>query len=43
VISITTLHDLYNYDLDAALREIERVGRGRQISASRPTATNARR
>jgi protein-L-isoaspartate(D-aspartate) O-methyltransferase len=28
VISITTLHNLYNYDLDAALREIERVGRG---------------
>ncbi len=28
VISITTLHNLYIYDLDAALREIERVGRG---------------
>ncbi len=26
VISITTLHNLYCYDLDAALREIERVG-----------------
>jgi protein-L-isoaspartate(D-aspartate) O-methyltransferase len=28
VVSITTLHNLYNYDLDAALREMERVGRG---------------
>lgn len=28
VISINTLHNLYNYDLWAALREIERVGRG---------------
>jgi protein-L-isoaspartate(D-aspartate) O-methyltransferase len=28
VISINTLHNLYNYDLDAALREIERVSRG---------------
>jgi protein-L-isoaspartate(D-aspartate) O-methyltransferase len=28
VISINTLHNLYNYELDAALREIERVGRG---------------
>jgi len=28
VISITTLHNLYNYDLHAALKEIERVGRG---------------
>ena len=28
VISITTLHNLYNYDLHAALGEIERVGRG---------------
>lgn len=28
VISINTLHNLYCYDLDAALREIERVGRG---------------
>jgi ubiquinone/menaquinone biosynthesis C-methylase UbiE len=28
VVSITTLHNLYNYDLDAALREIERVSRG---------------
>ena len=28
VVSITTLHNLYNYDLHAALREIERVGRG---------------
>ncbi len=27
VISITTLHNLYNYDLDKALREIERVGK----------------
>jgi protein-L-isoaspartate(D-aspartate) O-methyltransferase len=27
VISINTLHNLYCYDLDAALREIERVGR----------------
>ena len=28
VVSITTLHNLYNYDLDSALREIERVSRG---------------
>ena len=28
VISINTLHNLYNYDLDASLREIERVSRG---------------
>ncbi len=27
VISITTLHNLHNYDLDPALREIERVGK----------------
>ncbi len=28
VVSITTLHNLYAYDLHKALREIERVGRG---------------
>ena len=28
VVSINTLHNLYNYDLYAALKEIERVGRG---------------
>jgi protein-L-isoaspartate(D-aspartate) O-methyltransferase len=28
VVSITTLHNLYNYDLFSSLREIERVGRG---------------
>jgi ubiquinone/menaquinone biosynthesis C-methylase UbiE len=28
VVSINTLHNLYNYDLFAALQEIERVGRG---------------
>lgn len=28
VISINTLHNLYAYDLDRALREIQRVGRG---------------
>jgi SAM-dependent methyltransferase len=28
VISINTLHNLYCFDLDSALREIERVGRG---------------
>ncbi len=27
VVSINTLHNLYNYDLDQALREMERVGR----------------
>ena len=27
VISINTLHNLYNYELDAALREMERVGK----------------
>jgi len=28
VVSVNTLHNLYCYDLDKALREIERVGRG---------------
>jgi len=28
VVSLGTLHNLYNYDLDAALREISRVARG---------------
>ena len=28
MVSINTLHNLYNYDLDAALREMERVSRG---------------
>jgi ubiquinone/menaquinone biosynthesis C-methylase UbiE len=28
VVSVITLHNLYNYELDAAVREIERVGRG---------------
>jgi protein-L-isoaspartate(D-aspartate) O-methyltransferase len=28
VVSITTLHNLYCHELDSALREIERVGRG---------------
>ncbi len=28
VYSITTLHNLHNFDLDAALREMERVGKG---------------
>ena len=28
VVSITTLHNLYNYELDQALKEIERVSRG---------------
>ena len=28
VVSVTTLHNLFNYELDAALREIERVSRG---------------
>jgi ubiquinone/menaquinone biosynthesis C-methylase UbiE len=28
VVSINTLHNLYNYELDSAFREIERVGRG---------------
>ena len=27
VVSINTLHNLYNYDLDQALKEIERVGK----------------
>jgi protein-L-isoaspartate(D-aspartate) O-methyltransferase len=30
VISITTLHNLYNYDLHQALREIERVGKNKK-------------
>ncbi len=28
VVSINTLHNLYNYDLDSALKEMERVSRG---------------
>ena len=28
VVSINTLHNLYNYDLNSAFREIERVGKG---------------
>ena len=28
VVSLTTLHNLYNYDLHEALKEVERVGRG---------------
>jgi ubiquinone/menaquinone biosynthesis C-methylase UbiE len=28
IFSVTTLHNLHNYELDPALREIERVGRG---------------
>jgi protein-L-isoaspartate(D-aspartate) O-methyltransferase len=28
VVSVTTLHNLHNYDLDKALKEIERVARG---------------
>ena len=28
VVSVTTLHNLYNYELHAALKEIERVSRG---------------
>ena len=31
VISITTLHNLYAYDLDLALREMERVGKEHKI------------
>lgn len=31
VISITTLHNLYCFDLDSALREIERVGRNKYV------------
>ncbi|MBV9576460.1 MAG: class I SAM-dependent methyltransferase [Gammaproteobacteria bacterium] len=31
VISITTLHNLHNYDLDIALREVERVGKQKYI------------
>ena len=31
VISITTLHNLYNYDLDRALREMERVGKKKYL------------
>ena len=31
VISINTLHTLHNYDLDKALREIERVGRKKYL------------
>lgn len=30
VVSITTLHNLYNYQLRQALQEIERVGRGKK-------------
>ena len=31
VISITTLHNLYCYDLDSALRELERVGKHKYL------------
>ena len=31
VISITTLHNLYNYELEKALQEIERVGKNKYI------------
>lgn len=31
VISMTTLHNLHNYDLEKALREIERVGKSKYI------------
>ena len=31
VISITTLHNLYCYDLDSALREVERVGKKKYV------------
>lgn len=31
VISLTTLHNLHNYDLEKALREVERVGRNKYI------------
>ena len=31
VISITTLHNLYCYDLDSALRELERVGKRKYL------------
>jgi protein-L-isoaspartate(D-aspartate) O-methyltransferase len=31
VVSITTLHNLYCYDLDKALREVERVGKKKYI------------
>ena len=30
VVSVTTLHNLYNYELRQAIREIERVGRGQK-------------
>ena len=28
IVSITTLHNLYNYELNSAVKEIERVGKG---------------
>lgn len=31
VLSITTLHNLHNYDLDKALREMERVGKNKYL------------
>jgi protein-L-isoaspartate(D-aspartate) O-methyltransferase len=31
VVSITTLHNLYCYELDSALREIERVGKNKYV------------
>ena len=31
VFSITTLHNLHNYDLDCALREMERVGKHKYL------------
>ena len=45
VLSITTLHNLYAYDLDMALREIERVGnhkyvRGKAIEMKKKKPTS---
>jgi hypothetical protein len=43
VISINALHNLYNYELDASLREIDRVGRGAKYLCVEAYATSGRR
>ena len=43
VVSITTLHNLYNYDLQKALQEIERVGKRASTSPSSRTEMSVKR
>ena len=43
VVSLNALHNLHCYDLDKALREIERVGKDHKYCASSPIATKSRK